>query len=206
MKKFKNTIKNSFVGKLFYYLFSFSSWCYEEEMHKQFRSKYNIDPSFYFNGGGAGFNGEGKIICGKNSYIGQYSSIQSSANCKVVIGDNCSISHFVKIYTQNSLADQDFSKEKKYSMGDVIIGNDCWIGANVFIRENVEIGGNAVIGANSMVAKNIPPHSIAVGNPAKVIKFKSYLTKLEKEKLALEFWDSLSDKLKLEFSYLKNNQ
>ena len=52
--------------------------------------------------------------------------------------------------------------------GDTIIGNDVWIGQNVTILPAVHIGDGAIIGANSVVAKNIPPYSVAVGNPCKV--------------------------------------
>jgi acetyltransferase-like isoleucine patch superfamily enzyme len=52
------------------------------------------------------------------------------------------------------------------------IGNDVWIGANSTILRGVEIGDGAVIGANSIVTKSIPPYAVAVGNPAKVIKYR----------------------------------
>ena len=54
--------------------------------------------------------------------------------------------------------------------GPVRIERDCWIGANVFVFPNVTIGRHAVIGANSIVNRNIPPYSVAVGAPARVIK------------------------------------
>ncbi len=199
-------IKKTFLNKLFYQFFYILQQCYRKETYDRFCLKYDIDPSFGFNGEGILLYGDGVIKCGKNSYIGRYSSIQAYKNCKVVIGNNCSISHFVKIYTQNALADQDFGKEIKYSTGNVIIGDNCWIGTNVFIKEGVNIGNNVVIGANSAVVKDVPPNSIAAGNPAKVIKFKSYLSDLEKEKLADKYWDCLSDKLKLAFKYLRDNK
>ena len=52
----------------------------------------------------------------------------------------------------------------------VTIGNDVWIGMRSIIMPGVTIGEGAVIGAGSVVTKNIPPYSIAVGTPAKVIK------------------------------------
>lgn len=56
--------------------------------------------------------------------------------------------------------------------GDTVIGNDVWIGQNVTILPGVRIGDGAIIGLNSVVGSDIPPYSIAVGNPAKVIKKK----------------------------------
>lgn len=52
--------------------------------------------------------------------------------------------------------------------GDTVIGNDVWIGQNVTIMPGVHIGDGAIIGTNATVASDIPPFSIAVGNPAKV--------------------------------------
>lgn len=54
----------------------------------------------------------------------------------------------------------------------IIIGNDVWIGANVTILKGVHIGDGAVIGAGSIVVKDIPAYSIAVGNPAQVVKLR----------------------------------
>lgn len=51
--------------------------------------------------------------------------------------------------------------------GDTVIGNDVWIGQNVTILPGVHIGDGAIIGMNSVVASNIPPYSIAAGNPAR---------------------------------------
>jgi len=52
----------------------------------------------------------------------------------------------------------------------IVIGRFCWIGANVTILPGVAIGDFCIIGAGSVVVKDIPEYSIAVGNPAKVIK------------------------------------
>ena len=50
------------------------------------------------------------------------------------------------------------------------IGSDVWLGQNTFIKAGICIGTGSVIGAGSVVTKNIPPYSIAVGNPCKVIR------------------------------------
>ena len=52
----------------------------------------------------------------------------------------------------------------------ITIGNDVWLGAGVIVLPGITIGECSVIGAGAVVTKDIPPYSIAVGNPARVIK------------------------------------
>ncbi|MGM9763589.1 MAG: CatB-related O-acetyltransferase [Candidatus Cryptobacteroides sp.] len=54
--------------------------------------------------------------------------------------------------------------------GDTVIGNDVWISQHATIMPGVHIGDGAIIGANSTVASDIPPYSIAAGNPARIIR------------------------------------
>lgn len=165
-----------------------------------YRQKYDIHKTFSFGyNPGIFFYGVGKIVCGENSYIGRYSSILAFPNCKVVIGKQCSLSHYLKVYTMSWDPNQDMSikrEDLKTKTGDVLIGDYSWVGINVYIGPGVTIGENSVIGANSVVTRNIPPHCIAVGNPAKVSKFKSYVGENEKTDLMRRYWDALSDKIK----------
>ncbi|UBK27605.1 maltose O-acetyltransferase [Clostridium perfringens] len=55
----------------------------------------------------------------------------------------------------------------------VKIGDGCWIGARVIILPGVTIGKGVVIGAGAVVSKNIPDYAVVVGNPAKIIKFRT---------------------------------
>ena len=55
---------------------------------------------------------------------------------------------------------------------DVKIGNDVWIGNGATILSGVTIGDGAVIGAMAVVTKDVPPYGIAVGNPARVVKYR----------------------------------
>ena len=54
--------------------------------------------------------------------------------------------------------------------GDTVVGNDVWIGQNVTILPGVHIGDGAVIGANALVARDIPPYTVAAGNPCRPIR------------------------------------
>ena len=50
------------------------------------------------------------------------------------------------------------------------IENNVWIGANSVVLPGVQIGNHSVIGAGSIITKDIPPYSVAVGNPARIVK------------------------------------
>jgi acetyltransferase-like isoleucine patch superfamily enzyme len=52
----------------------------------------------------------------------------------------------------------------------VIIENNVWIGLNSIILKGVRIGANSVVGAGSVVSRDVPPNSVASGNPARVVK------------------------------------
>lgn len=160
------------IKYLFYYAYLILKSSYNYITYDKYRQKYNLDETFRFNGNGIIFNGNGKILIGRNTYIGENSSIQSVDGMTVNIGDNCAISHNVRIYTSNYETNEiiyENSKTKTKS-GNVCIGNNCWIGVNVLITEGVTIGSNVVIGGNSVVTKNIPSNCVVGGVPARIIK------------------------------------
>ena len=72
--------------------------------------------------------------------------------------------------------------------GDTVVGNDVWIGQNATILPGVHIGDGAIIGLNSVVSSNIPPYTIAAGNPARVIR-KRFDDELIDLLLKLKWWD-----------------
>lgn len=57
-----------------------------------------------------------------------------------------------------------------YNTGRVVIDDYTWIGNKVIILRGVTIGKHSIIGTGSVVTKNIPPYTIAAGNPARIIK------------------------------------
>lgn len=63
-----------------------------------------------------------------------------------------------------------------YSRGAATVGDGTWIGASATILDGISIGRGCVIGAGSLVTKDIPDYGIAVGTPAKVIRFRDQAT------------------------------
>ncbi len=90
----------------------------------------------------------------------------------VKIGSEVLMGPDVKLITRNHRHD-DLSRPVRVqdeTFAPIRIGNDVWLGANVVVLPGVDIGDHSIIGAGSIVTKSIPPFSIAVGNPARVIR------------------------------------
>lgn len=89
---------------------------------------------------------------------------------------------------------EQFPPEELTYKGDTVVGSDVWIGQNVTILPGVHIGDGAIIGANSVVASDIPPYSVAAGNPC-TVKKKRFDEELISYLLALRWWDWDEEKI-----------
>ena len=89
----------------------------------------------------------------------------------VSIGCNCYINRHFTLLTHDYVSHVFVNSGKRFinSSGSVTIGNNVSFGINVMVLKGVVIGDNCFIGANSLVTNSIPPNSIAVGIPAKVV-------------------------------------
>lgn len=145
-----------------------------------------------------------------NVELGDYSYIGARCHLnRVQIGKFCSIAPDVKCglgthpsrgfvsshpafyATHYGLVDENGFEE----YADTTIGHDVWVGANSIIMDGVKIGTGAIIGANAVVTRDIPPYAIAVGTPAKVIRYRfeeDQIQQLMKE----EWWNQSDEWLK----------
>lgn len=108
------------------------------------------------------------IEIGENFYANHNLIILDPAKVKfgnnVFIGPNCSF------YTPEHPLDAKTRNEGLEYAKPITIGNNVWFGGSVTVLSGVTIGDNCVIGAGSVVTKDIPPNSVAYGNPCKVAK------------------------------------
>lgn len=89
---------------------------------------------------------------------------------KIIFGDNVFIAPQCGFYTAGHPLDAETRNAYLEYAKPIVVGNNVWIGGGVKVLPGVTIGDNCVIGAGSVVVKDIPANSVAVGNPAKVIK------------------------------------
>ena len=88
----------------------------------------------------------------------------------VTFGDDCFVGPNVSIYTACHSTNPMERNTRQEWAKPVTIGNNVWIGGSVTILAGVTIGDNCTIGAGSVVTRDIPANSVAVGNPARVVK------------------------------------
>ncbi|MCB0332392.1 MAG: acyltransferase [Bdellovibrionales bacterium] len=112
----------------------------------------------------------GNITVGDSVFIGPYSVLYGHGS--VTIGNDCLIAEHCSILSANHTIPH---KDRKIRWepdvrSNTVIGNDVWLGAGARVLAGVTIGDGAVIGAGAVVSTDIPPYSVAVGVPAKVIR------------------------------------
>jgi len=117
------------------------------------------------------------LTIGKNVQINDY--VHITAIHRVSIGDNALLASRIYIsdvqhgnYSgEDAQSDPEIiAKERPLSYKDVVIEDNVWIGEGVSVLPGVTIGRSSIIGTNAVVTKDIPPMSIAAGNPARIIK------------------------------------
>jgi acetyltransferase-like isoleucine patch superfamily enzyme len=124
----------------------------------------------------------GRITIGEWCYVGEGTRIWSAGS--IVLGDRVLVSHSVNIFdnlTHPIKAAERHAQTKlimtrghpsELALGEkpVDIHDDAWIGAGAFVLRSVTVGRGAIVAAGAVVTKDVPPFSIAAGNPAVVIR------------------------------------
>ena len=110
------------------------------------------------------------IRIGRDTFVGESVVVRGQGG--VTIGNSVLIAPHVKILAINHNF-KDVSRpviEQGINAQGIVIEDGAWIGAGAAVLDGVRIGRGAVIGANAVVTRDIPPHSVAVGVPARVVQ------------------------------------
>lgn len=110
------------------------------------------------------------IKIGRDSLIGEYSVVRGQGG--VQIGDRVYTSPFTQIIAVNHVFDdpnRPFVEQGITAQG-IVVEDDVWLGAGAVITDGVRVGKGAVVAAGAVVTKDVPPHTVVGGVPAKIIK------------------------------------
>ena len=105
---------------------------------------------------------------GENFFMNVNGKLMDSG--KITIGNNVFIAPNVSLVTEEHAMDVEQRIAGLEYTHPIHIGDNVWICTGAIVLPGVTIGANSVIGAGSVVTKDIPPNSLAVGNPCKVIR------------------------------------
>jgi len=113
--------------------------------------------------------GQGLTI-GDRSNIGAYSYVGCSG--KITIGSDVMISPRVSLYAENHVFGDATRpmRDQGVKRAPIVIEDDCWIASGAIILAGVTVGRGSVVGAGSVVTHDLPPYSVAVGAPARVLR------------------------------------
>lgn len=117
--------------------------------------------------------GDGIIEIGDDVFINDGAMIYASRAAGVVIGSGTAIAPFCYITDSDHSIDKSTPiRLQKPISSKVTIGKECWLGAHACILKGSIVHDGAVVGAGAVVKGEIPENAVAVGVPAKVIKFR----------------------------------
>ncbi|HSM56483.1 MAG TPA: acyltransferase [Candidatus Sulfomarinibacteraceae bacterium] len=110
------------------------------------------------------------IKIGRDSLVGEYSVIRGQGG--VEIGDRVYTSPFTQIIAVNHVFDDPARPfvEQGITAEGIVIEDDVWLGAGAIITDGVRVGRGAVVAAGAVVTKDVPPHTVVGGVPARVLK------------------------------------
>ena len=113
-------------------------------------------------------NAVGDVMIGNHTRVGLHNTIIGP----VIIGNHVNLAQGITVTALNHNFEDSNKRidEQGVSTNQVVIEDDVWIGANAVILPGVTIGHHSVVAAGAVVTKDVPPHSLVAGVPAKIIK------------------------------------
>ncbi len=112
------------------------------------------------------------LVLGNRIIVNVYSYLSGEGGLE--IGDEVLIGSHAHLLSAGHLIDQGHASiwRNPISYGRIRIGEGAWIGASALVLPGVTIGEGAVVGAGAVVTRDVPPFAIAVGSPARVVRYR----------------------------------
>ncbi len=88
----------------------------------------------------------------------------------ITIGEDCQIGPNVQLLTPTHPVEPQPRRDRLEAAQPITIGDNVWLGGGAIVLPGVTIGNNSVIGAGAVVTRDVPANSVAVGNPARVVR------------------------------------
>jgi len=110
---------------------------------------------------------------GRSVYLGSELHVTDelySDQCSLTIGDRVAIAQRVLIILSSHPNNSRLREQTGVVNGSVTICDDAWIGAGAILLPNVTVGEQAIVAAGAIVTKDVPPHTVVAGNPARVLR------------------------------------
>lgn len=111
------------------------------------------------------------IRIGDNSFINHLCSVWAAPNGSITIGRDVLFGPGTSVIASNhGFECGQLIREQEGNDADIVIGNDVWLGASVVVTAGVSIGDGCVVGAGAVVTRDLPPYTICLGVPARVVR------------------------------------
>ncbi len=116
----------------------------------------------------------GSVIIGDDTHIQAHCNIKGFLRSTIIgknvqIAPHCGFSPYEHGFADPNVA---IREQEITSAGDIVLEDDVWLGLSVQVLDGVTIGKGAVVGAGAVVTKDLPPNCVAVGVPARVIRYR----------------------------------
>ena len=110
------------------------------------------------------------ITIGRKCFLGEFNVIRGQGG--VTLGDSVYTGSLVQILAVNHVFDDPDTpiREQGITAQGIVVEDDVWLASGAIVLDGVHIGRGSVVGAGAVVTEDLPPYSIAVGSPARVVR------------------------------------
>jgi len=114
----------------------------------------------------------GSVIIGDYVEIGALTTVARGTINNTILEDYVRLDDHVHIAHNCKIGKRTCAAAGAILGGSVTVGPDCWIGLGCVIQNGLTIGKRALIGSGANVVKDVPPHAVMVGNPARILRYR----------------------------------